>query len=261
MGLMQFGMPYLCETKEIEDAAVLCKRLGLDFVELNMSFPKCSVDVLSADALWRLRTRYGIYFILHMDENFDPCTFCAGVREAYLQMFQSALSLARDLEVPIINMHLPRGIYVTLPEKRVYLYEQEEQHFHTCLRTLRALVEDAKIPVAVENTSGFAPYERRALDMLLESPYFGLTLDIGHSAATEECDLPFYEKHREKLLHMHAHDAWGKRDHLAFGDGQIDLHERLNRARAAKARSVLENKTIAALEKSVPQLLEFGGRL
>lgn len=32
MGLMQFGMPYLCETKEIEDAAVLCKRLGLDFV-------------------------------------------------------------------------------------------------------------------------------------------------------------------------------------------------------------------------------------
>ena len=39
------------------------------------------------------------------------------------------------------------------------------------------------------------------------------------------------------------------------------LHERLDRARAAGVRVVLEIKTAAALESSVPQLLEFGGSL
>ncbi len=261
MNFVQFGMPYLCETKEIEDAAALCKRLGLDFVELNMSFPKCSIGALSADALFRLRERYGVYFTLHLEETFDPCAFNEEVCKAYLDTFQLVLTLARNLKVPVINMHLPRGVYITLPEKRVYLYEREEQHFITCLRVLRVLAETAQVCVAIENTSGFEPYEQRAIDMLLESPFFGLTLDIGHNAATGDRDLPFYEKRREKLIHMHAHDAKEKQDHLAFGDGYIDLHEQLNRARMANARIVLETKTIAALEKSVSQLLEFGGSL
>lgn len=68
----KFGMPYLCETAELEEAAALCSRLGLGFVELNMSFPKCAAGVLSAEALLRLRERYGIGFTLHMEESFDP---------------------------------------------------------------------------------------------------------------------------------------------------------------------------------------------
>ncbi len=34
---MLFGMPTLIETNTLEDCAVLCKDLNLDFIELNMN--------------------------------------------------------------------------------------------------------------------------------------------------------------------------------------------------------------------------------
>lgn len=50
---------------------------------------------------------------------------------------------------------------------------------------------------------------------------------------------------------MHAHDAKGKNCHLAFGDGDIDLKQRLSMAQIVNARVVLETKTIEALTKTV----------
>ena len=41
------------------------------------------------------------------------------------------------------------------------------------------------------------------------------------------------------------------KNHLALGDGKIDLRERLEMARECNARCVLETKTIEALKKSV----------
>lgn len=37
---MDFGMPVLIENKSIQDNIELCKRLGLDFLELNMNLPE-----------------------------------------------------------------------------------------------------------------------------------------------------------------------------------------------------------------------------
>ena len=43
---MDFGMPYLIETQSIEECCGLAKELGLQFVELNASFPDCLVEKL-----------------------------------------------------------------------------------------------------------------------------------------------------------------------------------------------------------------------
>ena len=102
----------------------------------------------------------------------------------------------------------------------------------------------------MENTDGFAPYEQEIIEELLKSPCFGLTLDIGHSHAVKNVDIPFYEKNRGRLIHMHAHDAAGAKCHLAFGDGEIDLRQRLLMAKGAGARVVLETKTVEALGKT-----------
>lgn len=44
------------------------------------------------------------------------------------------------------------------------------------------------------------------------------------------------------------------KNHLALGDGEIDLIDRLNMAKICNARCVLETKTIDALKKSVEWL-------
>ena len=110
--------------------------------------------------------------------------------------------------------------------------------------------------MAVENTDGFREYEKKAMAFLLESPKFGLTWDIGHSKATHEKDVPFLMEHQEKLIHFHIHDGTETppRNHLALGDGEIHLTERLRTAEKSHARCVLETKTVQALKQSVQWL-------
>ena len=99
-------------------------------------------------------------------------------------------------------------------------------------------------------------YQKKAMAFLLESPKFGLTWDIGHSKATHEKDVPFLMEHRERLIHFHIHDGTETPpgNHLALGDGEIDLKDRLRIAESRQARCVLETKTVQALKQSVQWL-------
>ena len=171
------------------------------------------------------------------------------------------IRLAVEAGIPLINMHLPKGVYITLPERRVFLYDSYAGEYRRALLDFREAVEreigDSGIRFCIENTNGFASHELAALELLLASPVFGLTLDIGHSHGVNDMDIPFYEAHADRLLHMHGHDALGKRNHLALGDGEIDLRSRLAWAQTCGARVVMETKTIAALETSLARLPEF----
>lgn len=115
--------------------------------------------------------------------------------------------------------------------------------------------------IAVENTDGFREYEKRAIECMLESDCFVLAWDIGHSKATNEVDVPFILSHRDKLKHFHIRDGTENppKNHLALGDGEIDLAERLRIARESNARCVLETKTVAALKRSVEWLGKHRG--
>jgi hypothetical protein len=101
-------------------------------------------------------------------------------------------------------------------------------------------------------------YEQEAIDLFLESPCFGLTWDIGHSKAVGEKDVPFILSRRDRLVHFHIHDGSEQppRNHLALGDGEINLAERLDLAESRGCRCVLETKTIDALTRSVGWLAE-----
>ena len=112
--------------------------------------------------------------------------------------------------------------------------------------------------IAVENTDGFRGYEQKTIDYLLESPKFGLTWDIGHSKAVLEKDMPFLLERRDRLIHFHIHDGTEEppRNHLALGDGEIELENRLELPKSRNARCVLETKTVAALKESVRWLGE-----
>ncbi|MBQ8072887.1 MAG: sugar phosphate isomerase/epimerase, partial [Clostridia bacterium] len=63
----------------------------------------------------------------------------------------------------------------------------------------------------------------------------------------------FLMEHQDKLIHFHIHDGTETppRNHLALGDGEIDLDARLKLAAERNARCVLETKTISALKQSV----------
>ena len=269
---MQFGMPTLIENRTLEDNAALCRRLGLQFIELNMNFPEYRTEELEkTERLLRLGQEAGIYFTIHLDENLNIADFNQLVSDAYLETVRRSAAVLKKLlclrdrygdrsQPLILNMHMHHGIYITLPDRKVQMYDRDFSTYMNSFRTFRKRceewIDENDILIAVENTDGFRDYEKEAIQYLLESPVFGLTWDIGHSKAAGETDVPFIMTNRDRLVHFHIHDGaeMPPRNHLALGDGEIDILERLRLAGERNARCVLETKTISALERSAEWL-------
>ena len=274
---MQFGMPTLIENKTLNDNIALCSRLGLKFIELNMNFPEYQLDKLEeTDIFIKAAEEAHIYYTIHLDENLNIADFNSLVSEAYLETVRRTIEVAKKL-LPLrdkygdqtqpltLNMHMNHGIYITLPDRKVQMYDRDFDTYMTSFAHFRDCCEkwigDADIKIVVENTDGFRDYEKKAIEFLLESPYFDLTWDIGHSKAIGEKDVPFIKSHVDRLIHFHIHDGSENppKNHLALGDGEIDLNDRLQLAKSRNARCVLETKTIEALEKSVAYLKKSDG--
>ena len=89
-----------------------------------------------------------------------------------------------------LNMHMHHGIYITLPDKKVQMYDRDFDVYLDCFKHFVKFCEewigDSDIKIAIENTDGFREYEKRAIECMLESDCFVLTWDIGHSKATKE---------------------------------------------------------------------------
>ena len=266
---MQFGMPTLIENHTLEENAALCEALGLRFIELNMNFPEYQVDRLGqTDELVRIAEQHHLYYTVHLDENLNIADFNPLVTKAYLETVRRTILAAKAL-LPLrdrygdpaqpltLNMHMHHGIYITLPDRKVQMYERNFETYMQSFAVFRSLCEewigDSSIMMAVENTDGFRDYEKKIIAYILESKKFGLTWDIGHSKAIREADVSFLMEHQDKLIHFHIHDGTETppRNHLALGDGEIDLDARLKLAAERNARCVLETKTISALKQSV----------
>jgi len=270
--MIDFGMPTLVENRTLEENAQLCKSLGLKFIELNMNFPEYQVEELEdTGKLTAVAREAGIYYTIHLDENLNIADFNKLVSEAYLETVRRTIDAAKKL-LPLrdsydadrrpltINMHMHHGIYITLPDRKVQMYERDFVTYMKSFEVFRKKCEkwigDSGIMIAIENTDGFRDYEKRAITFLLESPKFGLTWDIGHSISVGEKDVPFIKENEERLIHFHIHDGSENppKNHLALGDGEIDIADRLRSAENRNARCVLETKTIEALRKSVSWL-------
>ena len=272
--MIQFGMPTLIENRTLQENIDLCSRLGLRFIELNMNFPEYQVDQLEqTDRLLKAADAAGIYYTIHLDENLNIADFNRLVTDAYLETVRRTIEAAKallplrdrygDTSQPLtINMHMHHGIYITLPDRKVQMYERDRDRYLEDCRRFRDLcgewIGGAPVMITVENTDGFRSYEQEAIGLFLENPCFGLTWDIGHSKAVAEKDVPFILSHQDRLVHFHIHDGTEQppRNHLALGDGEIDLAARLDLAESRRCRCVLETKTVEALTRSVGWLAE-----
>lgn len=251
---MDFGMPFLLETPTIEACCRTARSLGLQFVELNASFPQCRPDALSISSLKKLMRVYGVYFTLHMDETFDPFSPNPAIRSMWLKQLRRCLHIAVRLHMPTVNMHIAPGVYITLPTGRVYLHERYPDQYRDALLQLSVTVQSclygSATHLCIENTDGWRAHEQQAISQLLTGAHFGLTMDIGHMHVVNGLDEPLYTDHQDRLWHMHVHDALGAHPHLALGDGEIDLAARLRLAEQCGARVVLETKSVEALRQS-----------
>lgn len=255
---MRFGMPTLIETKDLDECLALCKHLSLNFIELNMNMPQYQLEQIDVKKLNEIRKRENIFFTIHLDENLNVADFNPLVSKAYLDTVKFMIQLAKQIEAPILNMHMSEGVYFTLPDKRVYLFEQYIESYRKSLFEFRNMCEKeighTDIKICIENTTGYKGFSKSGIVYLLESPVFALTYDVGHDHCIGYKDEEFIKKNIKRLVHMHLHDALENKNHLSLGDGDVNIREKLMLAKEWDCNVVLETKTIQGLELSASRL-------
>lgn len=253
---MEWGIPTLIETDTLKASAALCQELGFNFVELNMNLPQ--YQKLDISLLKDIVSQYGIYFTVHLDEKMDLCDFNPRVADAYLQTLLDTIYAAKQLDIPVLNMHMPQGVYFTLPERKLYLYDKYQSYFLNRISEVASqctVAAENRLNICIENTGDLhLPFLREAVTRLLKSPCFGLTFDIGHNYSAGDVDQPFILRNRNKLRHFHIHDALGKNNHLPLGTGEMNIPRYIRLAEETHCRAVLEVKTVQGLRNSVDWL-------
>ena len=256
MEKLRLGMPAMIETPSVRHCAQVCRQLGLDFVELNLNFPQFLLHKLDAAQLNAIAREFSIGYTIHLDDEMSVADFNPYAAQGYTRTVVEVVQLAKKIGVRRLNMHLSRGAKYTLPDRVIYFFDAYQQDYLQNIRAFRdactQAVGDSDIQILVENTAGYLPFQRKAVELLLESPVFGLTFDIGHNYCSGNMDEDFILSHKDRLFHFHIHDTQevGK-DHRELGTGVLDISKYLSLAQKLGASVVLETKTVESLEHSV----------
>lgn len=255
---MEFGMPTLLELNDLKENIDLALALKLDFIEINCNVPEFQVDKMDAQALLDLTDKTGIKFTFHLDEFMSITDPNTTISEAYINSVLQSIEFAKKAHIASLTMHFINGVVFTLPHKKVYVYEKYKDYYLERLISFRdrvtAAIGNEPISLNIENVGGFEPYMREGIELLLESPVFGLTYDCGHNHRYGHVDWDFLQKHSDRIRHMHVHDCKGKADHQPFGQGDLDIPAEINFASRSAQKAVVEVKTAQSLIQTIETL-------
>lgn len=255
---MKYGMPTLVECNDIYDCVEVAKKYGLDYVEINMSFPQYQPNNLDASILRDITKKDNIFFTIHADEMLNPFDFNPVVSNCYFDVMKDTINFAKQIGAPVINMHLLKGVYVTLPDKVILLtdtyFDQYQKTVKNFIKMCEKEIGNSNVKICIENVDSnpFTQSQLKVLPEFLKSDVFQLTLDTGHEFCLLGADSFVYQKYPEKLCHMHLHDAAGRSAHLPLGTGSIDVKQKIMQLRGETC--TVEVKSIAGLKESMEYL-------
>jgi sugar phosphate isomerase/epimerase len=252
-------MPALIEYSSLEENVALCTRLGFDFIELNMNMPYSFPENLSAEKVREAAEANGIEFTMHAHDEVDLASFHGTVRDGHLRRCEEALMWCADSGTKLLNLHINPGVYFTLPDHRVWIFDQYRQRFkETLVESMTYLLDMGKsngVTISTENSSNFhLPFITEALKELVRLDGFCITWDTGHDAKVAYAERPVLLSHKERIVHIHLHDYDGKSDHQVLMTGEIDIPGMLAFAKERNARVLVETKTSLSLQQSMENL-------
>jgi sugar phosphate isomerase/epimerase len=257
---IKFGMPTLIEKDNIMDNVLLCKELGLSFLELNMNLPYCMPENISSKELLAIKEKYNMEFTLHFPEDIDFGCFYEEIRQANIRLFENIASWGNEFGVGVINIHLNPGVYFTLPDEKIFVYEKNKElfieKFMDSLIKIGDIAKPLGIKVCVENMM-VHQFVEETFERLSHIPDISFTWDVGHDAMSGYRMEKIFKKYPQKVKHMHLHDYNGKSDHQILFDGKIPLDDRIKFAEDNDLTVVIETKTALALRESVSRLKNY----
>lgn len=258
---MLLGIPTFMDFSSVEEHLTFCRDNGYGLFELAFYYPWTQSDQLDLNKLAKLKEKYQTTFSLHLGD-IDPFSFSPEIRKAGYDTVLYMLDVASACDAKVLNMHLVTGGYSSICGKKYYIYERyKDVYFDNIKRftdTFSGEFEKRGCVFCIENTKGFKDFQKDAIELMLEDKNFGLTFDIGHSYKAGGDDEKFILSHIGALRHFHIHDVNPNSNHIALGQGILDIEHYLNLARSLNASTLIEVKSPECLMESSEYLIKHG---
>ena len=245
---------------------------GLQAVELTLDLHAIYPQVFDASfyaSVADLQQELGFACTVHLPFLWvEPASLNEAIQQATLRSLRQAAEITRTIDVHTYVLHL----WGLATGPIVSQLQDPTQHkvvlgalMGQAGRSLAALCEviDAA-DLCVENL------EDTLFDLalpLIEQLDASICLDVGHLALQGQSELSFLEQHRDRIREIHLHDALvppagrpGRaQDHLALGQGQIDVPAFLQRLIELDFDGpiILEVNSQAELEQSLDHLRSY----
>jgi len=129
-------------------------------------------------------------------------------------------------------------------------------------RLLFKVASDCGVKAAIENVPEPYPFVMKSVEdfkRFYSEVYedMGLVLDIGHANINGQIE-GFLTTFAGKIVHIHAHDNYGKSDqHLGIGYGKIDWENVANLVRKNSYNKIIAVESVEHVEESVQKLKQL----
>jgi len=245
-GSRQTGKKFIKETEYLSTL--------VDGLEIDFNYPHDEDFRREISYLKRLRRQRGLNFSVHAQYLSGSLNdFNERIRrETIKQVFQS-IDYAVQLGASVVTLH------PALEPYGLKLAKRKELELEAYKKIFRYATKK-KIKIGLENeaqTCFWFPDRACRIELLmatikrLNSNNFGLTLDIGHASVSGEDYLAAIKKYHAKILHIHAHDNFGRPEnnlrrfnrpdpHLIPGQGQVNWKKVINLLQKVKFQGYFE---------------------
>lgn len=207
---LRLGMPTLIEYDDLKSNFELCNELGLDFVEVNLNLPYCEPSTLLEFANTNQSLLEGKEITIHLPEETDISNFHYLIRNGFLRFIKQMTEIANQIGARILNLHLRRGVYFTLPDKKVWVNEKNMdrsiKQFNAALVEIDEWANRSGCKICFEN-EGMNDFVLACVQELNKYENLFLTWDVGHDSADGFRATSVMEQNPLKVAHMHLHDG------------------------------------------------------
>ena len=255
---MKYGMPTLFEFNSIEENLDWCKKLGLDFLELNLDLPYCLPENINIEAV----KKYDLEITVHLSEKLEIGEINEESRKSGLKLALKQMDFfVKNLNVKKFNIHIDRGVYFNIDGKKNFIFEKYADLYNKSIDcSMKELSEFAvanNVEILFENVSVSNPTQKSFENV---KNYAGLyyTLDIGHDERNKNIMSNYFAQDEQMIHHIHLHDTDGNKDHFELGSGIIDKKKFLDMAKRLGVGVVIEVKSLTALKNSIDYIKKIG---
>ena len=244
-------MPILVEFHSLSENIDLCKKLNLDFIELNLDIPYCFIDRLDTNSLKNNN------FTIHLSEKFDVGELNNSLRNFYLNEIEKIISFGTKYNIFKYNLHLDPGIHFSLPDKKIFIYEEYIDDYlrayEDSCNILSKLANKYNATILFENVK-VESYTLKVIDIIAKYDNLFFTLDLGHNIRYGNLAKEKFMEYSNKIKHIHLHDFNGSKDHQELFTGLLNVKEELNFCKQHNLDVLIEVKRKEELINSVNKL-------